>query len=278
MENFESNFSTYKNLQQKEGLSHEKNRTGAVLEKLSEKFPDKKTLLLTFLATIAAIPAPRTVMAHESTPETSVEQLLPEEALEQIQDGDFQEAFSYLCEKVDSFETTIPENVLYGESYNSKTVNDGFRYAENETLILPQSAKSVLIHNESVVGACAELGKQNAMQLTKHLFYVQESSHETFAAGEQFERVGFGATETEAIRNALTQASIFLGESVQSASEVADNTLQYDVTYVNSSHVLKEYQVTNVIEVAGNNQEDGTNEYQVTVSFVPGEFVEQPTQ
>jgi hypothetical protein len=182
-----------------------------------------------------------------------------------------------LCEKVDSFETTIPENVLYGESYYSKTVNEGFEYSNNETFVLPQSAENVLIHTEGVIGDCAELGKQNAMQLTKYLFYVEVASPDTIAAGEQFERVGIGATETEAIRNALTQASIFLGESIQSASDVADNTHQYDVIYVKGSHVLKEYQVTNVIKVAGNNLEDGSNEYQVTVSFVPGEFVEQLT-
>jgi hypothetical protein len=247
-----------------------------VLERLGQKFPDLKHALLAFLTTASVIPTPQTAFAEEAPGGPVTEQQSLEEVLSQLKDKRGKDFFMELCQKVDAVDGAIPEGALYGRSYNYAAVNDGFRETEGGSDVLPEEAHNVVVHNHYVDGDCgvftnaAGKPEYSTQHVTKRLFYVQPGPEQHHVEGEPFESTGFGSTKGEALRNALEDAAIRIGASVEGALMFIGGAVVYDVVYTSNEHFLKEYKVIRVAETKEDQTTAGSVSYEVMIEIVPG--------
>lgn len=294
MPKFESFAPKVENLESDVETSLEKRKS--VIEKLTNKFPKLRSLILAFITTTVALSAPELAQANEPVQGTKIEQKASrteegtvETALKKIDDQQFKDIVEKIKTEMALFNSDIPTNSLYGENWEYTTVNNGVTQKENKIGSLPESAQNVFINSEHMLGQCTKDGVSdgkriaNTMDSTKSLFYILPTEKGTIIEGGKIELEGIGRTRSEALQNALENSVSFLGVDVASATELNDKIedgkkASFETTLTKtiktgSRHFVKEYKIIKVEQGKGKIIGGDGQEYHVTVEITGGQFI-----
>ena len=305
MSKFESFAPKVENPESEAETSLEKRKS--VIEKLTNKFPKLRSLVLAFVTTTAALSAPELAQTNEPVQGTKIEQKAsrPEEtaeaALEKISDQKFKDVVQKLKDEMALIGVNVPTNSLYSEVSESMSVNNGNTFNENKIGNLPESAQNVFINSEHVSGYSSQdkhngdNGSANMMDGIKSVFYVSPVEKGSIIEGGKIEIKGFGHTRSEALQNALEDGAKFLEVEIASNTTLDDkmedrgDKSSFETTLTStiksgSKHFVKEYKIINDEQPKGEKYSDGghrvygsgfygdNQEHRVTIEITGGQF------
>lgn len=287
MPKFESFAPQAENLEEAEVETSFKERK-SVIEKLTNKFPKLRSLVLAFITTTAAMSAPEFVQSHEPVEGTKMEQKADEQetaeaALEKITDQDFKNIVEKIGKETDSFGSEAPKNSLYGETLDYTELNRGVTLKESKKGTVPESARNVFVNYELASGESTKVSSSgaNIFSRTKSSFYIAPAEKGSAVEGGKIEMQGIGSTRSEALQNALENSVNFLGISVDTGTSLDEQAIDSDKpsfestlttkTKTGGRHFISEYRIVRGEEVKEGMGKKG--EYKVIVEITGGQFV-----
>jgi len=288
MSKFESFSPVVESLEDKKGMSLEQRKS--VIEKVINKYPRLRSLVLAFMTTTATMSAPELVEPGIPVQGVRMEQKdssnslgieATDLALEKIDDVKFRQIVDKIRDEMKTVGSNIPKNSVYSELWQSSSVNDDASFAEKNTGDLPESAQHVLIGSEHLSGTYTHDGAVvNVYSGTKTSFYVSPVEGGTVTEGGKVEMLGIGSTRGKALQNALENSVKFLGEEVTSNTDLDDKIVDNDTnpsaesTFTEVIKVESNHYVTGYKIVKGEEVKDGKrdHEYRVVVEVRGGTF------